>query len=111
MKIAPNAYVSEKIKHKTITVAKFRVNKLVPGVYIIREADDPDQLEIMRADLFKQKSLRQSDEKPILAFASGYDDAVDIITNITKDAVEKYGFPYLKKYVNSEYYGSITYNS
>ena len=111
MKITKNAYVSQKIRHKTVTVAKFRVNKLVPGIFIIREADDPDQLEIIRADFFKQPGLRRPDDKPILAFAAGYDDAVDIITNITREAMYKYATPDLKKYVYSDYYGSVTYNS
>lgn len=111
MKIARQLYVSNRIKHKTIVVARFRVNRPVPGIFVIRFADDPDQLEIIRADFFKQKSLRKDDSKPVVAFAKGYDDAVDIVRDITQKAYEKYGYPALKEYISSEEYGSDTRDS
>ena len=108
MKIAKNAYVSDKIKHKVITVAKFRVNKLVPGIFVIRFAPDPDQLEIIRADFFKQPGLRKPDDLPVIAFAANYDDAVGIVTDITARACDKYGYPALKEYISSEDYDSFS---
>ena len=111
MIIQKKLFVSDRIKHKTITVAKFRVNKFVPGIFVIRLAYDPDQLEIIRADYFKQKAFRKGDDKPVVAFAANYDDAVDIVLHLTQKAVEKYGYPALKEYVLSDDYGSDTRNS
>ncbi|MCR5595034.1 MAG: hypothetical protein K6G12_04245 [Lachnospiraceae bacterium] len=111
MKIAKNLYVSNKIKHKTIVVAKFRVNRFVPGIFVIRLAYDPDNLEIIRADLFKQPGLRKPDDRPVVAFAANYKDAVDIVIDITQKAYDKYGYPAIKEYISSDDYGSDTRSS
>lgn len=98
MEIINSPYISEKIKHPKRILRKLRRNKLVPGVFLIRLAYEPDQLEIIRADLFKQTML--NDEKlMIVGICKDYSDACDMIVRMTDDAIATFGTPNLRKLV------------
>lgn len=75
--------------------------KIVPGIYVIREAYEPDQLEIIKADYFKQDMLRDA-SLSIVGFASGYDDAVLMVTELLDLAISATGEPDIKLYLNND---------
>ena len=101
MNVSDKTYFSESIRNKRRLIRRFTAGKIVPGVFIIREADAPDELEIIRADLFKQKYMAL-DPRPILAFTKNYDEAVEFVVDITQKSYEKYGYPNLMQYINEE---------
>lgn len=98
MTISDNCYFSKNIYFKKRMLKRFKNNKIVPGIFVIRLADEPDQLEIIRADYLKQEILRNED-KIIVGFASGYDDALNYVLDVTDKAIEKIGFPSIKEYL------------
>ncbi len=78
---------------------RFEKGKLIPGIYIIRLADDPDQLEIIKSEYLKQKMLF-NENKLIVGFAKSYDEAMDFVLDTTNKAIEVFGEPLIKEYLN-----------
>jgi len=98
MNIIDNVYISNNIKHPKRVIRKFRRNKLVPGIFILRQAYGNDQFEIVRADFFRQKFLRD-EPLSIIGFAANYDDAIDLSTKLVEDAIKAIGEPDVKRYL------------
>lgn len=98
MKYINHPYFSDKIKHPKTVYRKFRLHRFMPNIYVIRTALDPDELEIIKADLYKQKYIRRED-KYIVGFASGYDDACEMVIKLTQAAIDELGKPAIKEYI------------
>ena len=99
MHIIDKVYFSDNIKHPKRILRRFRRNKLIPGIFVLRQAYGNDQLEIIKADYFKQKFLR-NEPLSIIGFAADYDDAVDLSLKIVSEAYETTGVPDVKKFLS-----------
>lgn len=101
MKIIDKPYVSETIYYPQRIFRRLRWGKFVSGIYVIRKAAAPDELEIIRSEYFVQKNMRD-DEKPVVGIFSSYEEAVSYVCDVTRSSFEKYGFPSLQKYIDEE---------
>ena len=99
MTVSDSVFISDRIRNKKRVIRRFRSGKIIPGIYIIRQADLPDELEIIRAVFFKQKFMA-ADPRPILSFTKNYDEAVAFVIALTQKSVEKYGYPQLMRFLN-----------
>lgn len=98
MKYIDKPYISDRIKHPKWVIRRFRFHKFVPGIYIVRTAHDPDELEIIRADYYRQKFIRNEDSY-IVGFAADYEDACNMVIRITNEAMDTIGKPAIKEYL------------
>ncbi len=70
-------------------------------VYVVTIASGADQLEIFHSAYLKQKYYRYH-PPVIVGIASGYEEAVQIIVNITQECVEIMGNCNLKEYLKQK---------
>ncbi len=98
MTIIENPYISQYIDNPKRIMRRLRWGKLVIGIYVVRQANKPDQLEIIRSEYFRQKSMHDED-KPIVALFKSYMEAMEYVVDITQKSYDTYGFPYLMKYI------------
>lgn len=98
MKFYRNLYVGESIKKPKKVKWKLCHNAGQFQVYVIALASGDDQLEIYHC-AFLQQSYYKNHPPYIIGIAGGYDEAVDIVVEITKAAIEETGSPDLKKYL------------
>ena len=108
MTIIENPYISQYIDNPKRIMRRLRWGKLVIGIFVVRQADEPDQLEIIRSEYFRQKNLHDED-KPIVAFFKSYMEAMEYVVDITQKSYDTYGFPYLMKYIE-EYQNDTVLN-
>ena len=98
MKFYKNLYIGETIKNPNRVKQKLRLNVGQMNIYIIVPAKGKDQLEIFHCAFLKQKYIRK--QLPIVVgIANGYEEAVDIIVEITKESITKNGNADIKKYL------------
>lgn len=98
MTIIENPYISQYIDNPKRIMRRLRWGKLVVGVFVVRQANKPDQLEIIRSEYFRQKSMHDEDQ-PIVAFFKSYMEAIEYVVDITQKSYDAYGFPYLMRYI------------
>lgn len=98
MRLLEKPYISEYIKHPRRVLKRFIKGKFVPGIYIIRFADDPDQLEIIKSEYYKQKYIMNED-KLIVGFAADYDDACDMVIDLVGKSYAETGIVNIKNYI------------
>lgn len=98
MKYIEKPYISDKIKNSRRVIRRFRMHRFLPGIYIIRTASGNDELEIIRADFYRQKFIRKEDSY-IVGFAADYEDACEMVIMLTNKAIEKLGRPAIKEYL------------
>ena len=101
MKFYKNLYVGEGIKNPNKVKWKLRHNAGQFNVYVITLAGGRDQLEIFHCAFLQQEYYKKYPPY-IIGIASGYDEAVDIVIEITQAAIEVNGSPDLKKYLFPE---------
>lgn len=99
MKFYKNLYLSDTIKRPGLVKIKLRLHKIVPGIFIIRIAEnDSDQLEIISSIYMKQKWFwKQKNE--IVGLAGSNNEAIEIVMNITQEVVDKTGAAQIKDYL------------
>jgi len=98
MKYIEKPYISDKIHNPRRLYRRFRFHRFLPNIYVIRTAYSPDELEIIKADFYRQKFIRRED-KYIVGFANGYDDACDMVVKLTQAAIDELGRPSIKEYI------------
>lgn len=98
MKYYKYLYVSDSIRHTDKLKVKLSKHMGCPDIYVIFWARNNDQLEIMNASFLKLHFYRK---KPpvIVGLAKSYDEAVDLIINMTNEALEHTGKPDIKDYL------------
>lgn len=101
MKFYKNLYVGEGIKHPNRVKWKLRHNAGQFQIYVIALASGQDQLEIYHCAFLQQKYYKKHPPY-IIGIAKGYEDALDIVVEITEAALARYGYPDLKKYLFPE---------
>lgn len=99
MKFYRYLYLDPQIKHPILLKQKLRMNKTLPGVYLIRMSENPsDQLEIIQAIYLKQKWMRE-EKNEIVGIALSKSAAVELVTSIVEDVVNETGGADIKTYL------------
>ena len=70
-------------------------------MYVIALAAGSDQLEIYHCAFLQQKYYKKHPPY-IIGIARKYDEALDIVVKITKEALARDGYPDLKRYLFPE---------
>lgn len=98
MKFYKNLYVGEGIKRPNKVKWKLRHNAGQFQIYVIALASGRDQLEIYHCAFLQQKYYKKHPPY-IIGIAKKYEEALDIVVEITEAALAKHGYPDLKKYL------------
>lgn len=101
LKYASNLYLGESIASEKLDKLKKRLDKkpLLANVYLITPARNPaDQLDIFDARQLVQPHYR-NEEFLILGMASGYEEALLLIEQITGECLEARGDCNLREYL------------
>lgn len=98
MQIIENPIISDQIRWPKRFLRRFKAGKITLGVYVLRTAYAPDQLEIIKAEYYKQKFIKNED-KIIVGFAANYDDACEMVISLTNKAMEELGEPDILGYI------------
>lgn len=98
---APNLYLGESIASEKLDKLKKRLEKkpLLANVYLITPAKNPaDQLDIFDARQLIQPHYKK-EEFLILGIASGYEEALQLIEQITEECLDARGDCNLREYL------------
>lgn len=98
MKFYHKLYVGDKVKNLLLIKNKLRMGIGTIKVYIISLSNGTDQLDIFHAGLLKQKYLR-SHTCYIIGIASSYQEAIQMVVDITKEVVQETGTADIKSYL------------
>ena len=101
LKFAQNLYLGEGIASEKLDKLKKRLNKkpLLANVYLITPARNPaDQLDIFDARQLIQPHYKD-EEFLILGIVSGYEEALNLIQQITGECLETRGDCNLREYL------------
>ena len=101
MKFYKHLYVGEGIKHPNKVKWKLRRNAGQFQIYVIALTAGKDQLEIYHCAFLQQKYYKKHPPY-IIGIAKKYEDALELVVEITKEAIERDGYPDLKKYLFPE---------
>ncbi len=101
MRFYKNLYVGESIKKPNKVKWKLRHNAGQFQVYVIALASGTDQLEIYHCAFLQQKYYKVHPPY-IIGIAGGYEEAVEMVVEMTKAAMRETGRPDLKKYLFPE---------
>ena len=98
---APNLYLGESIASEKLDKLKKRLEKkpLLANVYLITPAKNPaDQLDIFDARQLIQTKYKK-EEFLILGIAAGYEEALQLIEQITGECLDARGDCNLREYL------------
>jgi hypothetical protein len=100
MRIRKKLYVSEALEGKEKKmIRRIRKGRFPLNLYVLAvPEDDGEQLEFYDSMMLSQSCYRKQDSL-IVGLAFGYDEAVDIVLQITKEALENTGDVNLRKYL------------
>ena len=103
MKFYKNLYIGDTIKNPNKTKSKLKHHAKQLKVFVIMLSVGNDQLEICHSILLGQPYYKKKENKPyIIGIAGSYEEAVDLVCRIAKEAVEKNGNADLKGYLFPE---------
>jgi hypothetical protein len=102
MRFYKKLYTCPKLrKSKAKVVWKLKTGRPQPLVYVIALAKNDDLFEIYHSALLKQKYFRKKENAPyILGVALGYNEAVDLITEMIMEVYNATGGYDVKTYYN-----------
>jgi hypothetical protein len=102
MRFYRNLYTGPKLqKNKAKVMWKLKTGRPQPLVYVIALARNNDLFEIYHSAVLKQKYFRKKENAPyILGIASGYDEALDLITQMLMEVYAATGGYDVKTYYN-----------
>lgn len=104
MKFYKNLYIGDTIKDPKKIKRKIKHHAKQLKVFVILLASGDDQLEICHTMLLEQPYYKKKENAPyIIGIAGNYDEAVELVCQITKEAVEQNGNADLKKFLFPEY--------
>lgn len=91
MHFSRELYISPSIKDKRKKIIwKLRTGRPQPMIYVIALAKNSDLLEIYHSSMLKQKYYRKKENSPcIVGLAAGYNQAVELVTDILKDVLRE----------------------
>lgn len=98
MKFYKNLYVGNTVKDVKKVKRKLLLNAGQIGIYVIALCKGKDQMEIYHCAFLQQKYYRKYPPY-IIGIANGYDEAVEIVQQIAKEAYECNGNCDLKQYI------------
>jgi hypothetical protein len=103
MEIYYRLYVSESLKEKKARILRrLKKNRLQPGLYLLAfEKRERPTLEIFLSLLLKQELLRKK-EWMIVGIASGYDEALELVRDLTEQVYQNTGGTDICAYVLNE---------
>lgn len=100
MKFYKDLYIGETIKNPGKIKRKIKHNAKQLTIYVILLAAGNDQLEICHNILLKQPYYKGKENAPyIIGIAGNYDEAVGLVCQIAKEAVEQNGNADIKQYL------------
>lgn len=96
----PNLYLGEKArKKKRKLIAQVNRGRFYPGLYLITEAaNGVDQLDIVDSKCILLERVHQL-LPPVVGMALGYDEAMDVLLDMTLETYEKTGTGNVLAYV------------
>ncbi|MBR6307358.1 MAG: hypothetical protein IKR39_02015 [Lachnospiraceae bacterium] len=101
MKLSPNCFVDEDIKHPDKVIDKLNRGKLIKGYYLVNFNDNTKRLEIISSRMFLQKYFREQ-EYDVKALLKTQDDAFEYVRCISEISYRKYNeFDALKTIENT----------
>jgi hypothetical protein len=102
MKVIQDVYVGKKAKEKQEQILRnIRKHKPQSGVYCISLAKNGcDLLEIYHNNLLLQSFYKNSD-KMIVGIAVGYEEAIEVVTEIVEEMYHKTGKFDIQTYISS----------
>lgn len=103
MKFYKHLYISEEIgKKKDKIIQKLKEGKYPLTIYLIALIEEGEnQLEFYSTALLRQDML-YDDDIFVVGLASGYDDAVYLIEEITREVYEKTGDVDIRSYIREQ---------
>lgn len=101
MKFYKNLYIGESIKNPNKVKWKLRRNAGQLSIYVIALASGDEQLEIYHC-AFLQQTYYKKHSPYIIGIAGGYEEAVELVVELTKASIDKTGAADLKKYLFQE---------
>lgn len=103
MKFYKNLYIGDTIKNPSRVKRKIKYHARQLKVFVVMLASGDDQLEICHSMLIRQPFYRKKENEPyIIGIAGNYEEAVEIVCRITKEAVARNGNAALKHYLFPE---------
>ncbi|SHJ21262.1 hypothetical protein [Hespellia stercorisuis] len=101
IKIYRYLYVSESLERKKSRIlGKLVSNELQPDIYVITLAANPqEQLEFYNSMLLKQK-IFSPESLMVVGIARGYEDALYLVEEITRDVYEKTAGTDIRQYIS-----------
>ena len=103
MEIYYHLYFSESLREKKARILRrLKKNRLQPGLYLVAfEKRESPSLEIFLSILLKQEILKKK-EWMIVGIASGYDDALEMVRELTEQVYHNTGGTDLYTYILNE---------
>ncbi|MCM1262649.1 MAG: hypothetical protein NC313_07990 [Butyrivibrio sp.] len=100
MKFYKNLYIGDTIKNPNQVKRKIKHYARQLNIFVIMLASGDNQLEICHSMLIRQPFYKKKENAPyIIGIAGSYDEAVEIVCRITKEAVVQNGNADLKGYL------------
>lgn len=97
MRFYKELYVGEEVKNLTKKKINLKIGKGFLNFYIITLAQNDDQLNIFKASQLKQKLFDKKSLK-IVGIANNYNEAVQLVIQITEDIYKQTGNANIKQF-------------
>lgn len=97
MRFYKELYVGEEVKNLTKKKINLKIGKGFLNFYIITLAKNDDQLNIFKASQLKQKLFDKKSLK-IVGIANNYNEAVQLVVQITEDIYKQTGNANIKQF-------------
>lgn len=97
MRFYKELYVGEEVKNLTKKKINLKIGKGFLNFYIITLAQNDDQLNIFKASQLKQKLFDKKSLK-IVGIANNYNEAVQLVVQITEDIYKQTGNANIKQF-------------
>ena len=97
MRFYKELYVGEEVKNLTKKKINLKIGKGFLNFYIITLAQNDDQLNIFKASQLKQKLFDKKSLK-IVGIANNYNEAVQLVVQITQDIYKQTGNANIKQF-------------
>ena len=95
-------YLGSTVKNIGYIKLKLRMNRHLPDVFLVMLCSGRDQLEIINAEVLRQKYYRKRKNK-VVGVAHLYPEAVEIVRCITEECVKATGEADLKSYLSGRF--------
>lgn len=99
----PDLYLGQRaMKKKRKLIAQVNRGRFYPGLYLITEAaNGVDQLDIVDSRCILEKRVREL-LPPVVGMAIGYEEAMDVLLDLTQETYEATGTANILTYVRKK---------